>query len=231
MVDSIHNRCLECKIKSTAISALNNNELEFLNENCTTGIANQGEIILREGDPARFVVYIRDGFVKQMKKSPDGKEHILSIVKKGSYIGLHNIVTSTRINYISAKALVRTSVCIINTHCFGDLLKRNGEFASRVISCICEDEIFFVGRLLKNQHQQLYGRLADALLYFRNEVYNENPFILSMTRGEIASFVGTSRESVTRALKDFQENGLIIVKKKMITIMDENKLMVLCKKG
>ena len=164
------NKCLECRIKSTAVSALNHEELELLNRNCTARLLNQGEIILREGEPAQHVVYIREGFVKQYKKHAGGKEQIISIAKKGSYLGLHNIVESTRSNFISAKSLKRTAVCFINKQCFNQLLKVNGEFASRVISCICEDEVQFVNRLLNNQQQQLYGRLANALLYFRHVV-------------------------------------------------------------
>ena len=225
------NKCLECRIKSTAVSVLNTDELHLLNSNCTTRAVSRGDIILKEGDPARFVVYIREGFVKQYKRHAGGEEQIISITKKGSYLGLHNIVESTRFNYVSAKAIKGTSVCFINKECFNELLKLNGEFASRVISCICEDEVSFVNRLLNNQQQQLYGRLAEALLYFRHVVYSENPFVLDMTKAELASFIGSSRESVSRALKDFQDHGHIRIDKKLIDIREEVKLLLLCKKG
>lgn len=231
MKNSVITRCQECRIKSTAVSALNNAELDFLNRNCTPGIFKKGKSLLKEGEPGRFIVYIRDGFVKQFKKLAGDKEHIVNIVKKGSYIGLHNIVPGTGINYVSAVALNDTTACFINKECFDELLRNNGEFASRVLSYICENEMFFLNRLLKNQHQQLYGRLADALLYFRYVVYNENPFELDMTRTEIASFTGVSRETVSRALKEFENNGIILINKKRINILKEDKLQLLKKSG
>jgi len=227
----LFDNCQECRIKSTAVSALNKDELEFLSRNCTPGIFRRGDPILKEGDPSRYIVYIRDGFAKQFKKSSRGEEQIINVVKKGSYVGLHNIIKTSCVNYISAKAIKDVSACFISRECFDELLRRNGEFASRVISCICEDEVLFINRLLNNQQQQLYGRLADALLYFLHVVYGENPFVLDLTKTELALFIGSSRESVTRALKQLQDSGIIKSERKTICILDEEKLKQLRKKG
>ena len=225
------NKCLECRIKSSAASALTIEELSLLSNHCTASMIRKGETVFNEGDPAKYVTYIREGFVKQFKNLSGKKEQIINVVKRGSYLGLHNLVPGTKFNYVSARAIKRTTVCRIEKNCFCDLVKRNGEFASRVINALCEDEIFFVARLLKNQQQQLYGRLADALLYFRHLVYNKNPFVPDMSRAEIASFIGTSRESVTRALIEFQESGFIRIQNKQITICNEERLKDLIRKG
>lgn len=48
---------------------------------------------------------------------------------------------------------------------------------------------------------------------------------------ELASLIGTSRESVTRLLKEFQDTGIISVEKNTITIVDEVKLAEIKRKG
>jgi len=105
-----------------------------------------------------------------------------------------------------------------------NLVTKNGGFASSVISYICEEETEYFNRLINNVSQQLNGRLANILLYLKNEVYNENPFSLHMTKSELASFIGTSRESVSRLLKEFSNDKIITANKQWIEILDEKKL-------
>jgi CRP-like cAMP-binding protein len=223
-MDLIVNKCLDCTIKSKAVACLSSDELHLLNHNCIIQPVKRGET-------AQYVVYIREGFIKQSKKDTSGKEHIIDIANKGSYVGLHNILPGTRNNYISATSIKESQVCLIGIRCFEKLLKSNGEFATRVLSYVCENELFFVKRLLNNQEQNLFGRLADALLYFRNAVYRENPFHLDMTRDELASFIGSSRESVTRALKNLHDENIIVINHQMIHLLDEQKLKQLSQKG
>lgn len=227
----IINHCRDCAAKSKAVACLNHDELTLLNQNCTIQPVRRGEKILKEGEPAQYVVYIREGFIKQSKKDASGKEHIIDIAKKGSYVGLHNILPGTRNNYITAASIKESQVCLIGTRCFEKLLKSNGEFATRVLSYVCENELFFVRRLLNNQEQNLFGRLADALLYFRTTIYRENPFHLDMTRDELASFIGSSRESVSRALHDLHNENIIQIDHQSVCLIDEQKLKQLRQKG
>lgn len=222
---------MECRIKSSAAFALDDDELNLLSAGCQARVVRRGELVFSENDQASSVVYIREGFIKQYKNHAGRKEQIINIAKSGSYLGLQNLISGRITNFVSAKAIKKTTICQIGKVCFSELLKLNGEFASRVISVLCEDEIFFVNRLLNNQQQQLNGRLADALLYFRYQVYNKNPFVPDLTRSEIASFIGTSRESVTRALMDFQDSGLIKIEDKKIMICNESRLKELAIKG
>jgi CRP/FNR family transcriptional regulator len=89
----------------------------------------------------------------------------------------------------------------------------------------------YFDRLVNNVQQQLPGRLANTLLYFKNQVYQKKTFSLNLTKSELASLIGTSRESVTRQLKEFQEAGFIESENKFITILDEKKLEEVKNKG
>jgi CRP-like cAMP-binding protein len=70
-------------------------------------------------------------------------------------------------------------------------------------------------------------RLADLLLYPFEQVYKENPFDPHLTHQEIASFCGTSRESITNTPNQFEKDGLLAVKHKEITILDHRMLLKL----
>ncbi|WP_321288119.1 helix-turn-helix domain-containing protein [uncultured Sunxiuqinia sp.] len=104
-------------------------------------------------------------------------------------------------------------------------------FATEIISYIFDDEMNYFERLIHNIKQQLPGRLTNALLYFRQKVYNKNPFSLNLTMTEFASLIGTTRESVTRAMKEFQDSGIIKTSKNSIEITDAPKLEEVKRKG
>ena len=89
----------------------------------------------------------------------------------------------------------------------------------------------YFDRLVNNVQQQLPGRLANTLYYFANQVYDENPSNLNWTKAELAALIGTSRESVTRLLKEFQEDNIIKTEKNRIWILDYEKLEQIKLKG
>ena len=223
--------CINCNIKSGAVSILNEDELCILEKGCSQIDFRKGELIFKEGMPAHYICYVRNGFVKLFKKGVSGKDFILSISNKGAYLGIQNLNQKSKEYYFSASAITDTQVCFIEIESFGKLLKRNGVFASEVISYIFNDEMNYFDRLVNNVQQQLPGRLANTLLYFQNQVYNDNSFNLNLTKTELASLIGTSRESVSRILKEFQEAEIIKMEKNRITILNDNKLEVIRQKG
>lgn len=75
------------------------------------------------------------------------------------------------------------------------------------------------------------GRLAHALFYLKDQVYVSNPFNLNLTKSELASLIGTSRESVSRLLREFHDAGIIEMNKNVIKILDEEKLEEIKLKG
>ena len=226
-----NNKCFNCKIKSEIVSILNFDELSFLEKGCSQIEFDKGELIFKEGSPAGNIAYVRDGFIKLFKKGIGGKDFILSISKKGAYIGIQHLNRKSKDYYFSASALTKTQVCFIEINSFEKLLKHNGIFATEVISYIFDDEMNYFDRLVNNVQQQLPGRLAHALFYFKDQVYDSNPFNLNLTKSELASLIGTSRESVSRLLREFHDAGIIDMNKNIITILDEEKLEEIKFKG
>ncbi|WP_321371195.1 Crp/Fnr family transcriptional regulator [uncultured Draconibacterium sp.] len=223
--------CKDCKIKSSVVAILSQEELEVLEKGCLQTEFARGELIFKEGSPANHIVYIREGFVKLSKKGIGGKDYILNISKAGAYLGINNLNKKSKQFYISATALTITKVCFIDIEKFRLLINKNCNFASEVISYIFEDEMNYYDRLVNNVQQQVPGRLASTLFYFRNNVYGQNPFNLNITKVELAALIGTSRESVTRLLKEFQDEKIIKMDKSVIHIIDEVKLERIRQKG
>jgi CRP-like cAMP-binding protein len=224
-------KCRNCVIKSSAVSVLDYAELGILENGCFQTHFHRGELIYKEGSPAKQIIYIREGFVKLSKMIPGGKEYIVGISKQGGYLGIQNLNQTSTANYFSAYAMTDVQVCFLDSDYFDKLIRRNGEFAAQVISYIIKDEMDNFDRFLNNVQLQLPGRLANILLYFLQQVYGENPFQLNITKSELAALIGTSRESVTRLLKGFQDDGIISVDKNTIYITNKLRLIEIKKKG
>jgi len=223
--------CHNCIFKSSAVETLTQEELFFLGKGCSQMIFNKKDLIFKEGAPAKHIAYIRKGFVKLSKKGIGNKDFILSISGKGAYLGIQNLSKKNFKYYFSATAITEAEICFINIDKFGKLLKLNGKFATEVITYIFNDEMNYFDRLVNNVQQQLPGRLANTLLYFKNQVYQSKTFSLNLTKSELASLIGTSRESVSRQLKEFQDAGFIESENKFIKILDEKKLEQIKNKG
>lgn len=224
-------QCINCSLKSNAVSVLNKTELCFLEKGCSKNQFIKGELIFKEGSPAEHIIYVRNGFVKRCKSGYKGKDIILSISKMGAYLGIQNLTRQHKKNYFSAVAISNVEVCFIEIDCFRKLLKQNSDFSLEVISYIFNDEMNYFDRLINNVQQQLPGRLAGSLLYFSNQIYNQNPFDLNITKSELASLIGTSRESVSRILKDFQDSEIIRMERNTIEILNDKKLNEIKQKG
>jgi len=156
-MNTTNNNCPNCILKSNAVSILSSNELRILDQGCSKTAFKKGELIFKEGAPSQYITFIRDGFVKLCKKGIGGKDFILSISKKGAYLGIQNLSRENKENYFSATAITDSNVCFIDIESFSELLRQNGEFAIEVISFISNDELNYFDRLVNNvQHFNLF---------------------------------------------------------------------------
>ena len=102
---------------------------------------------------------------------------------------------------------------------------------SGIISILGENSNQINNRFFCLTHRQSYGRLADLLLCLAGRVFKADKFELDLTRKELAELAGMSTENVIRILKKFQEDELIELKGKLITLKDLDALQRICDLG
>ena len=79
--------------------------------------------------------------------------------------------------------------------------------------------------------QNTYGRVADAILYFAKIIYEKTEFELPFTRQEFADLIGISRESATRVLTKFKDDGILSLDGRSIGILNPDMLHQISKHG
>ena len=107
----------------------------------------------------------------------------------------------------------------------------NSKFAMMMFQVASEMFKKAVMNFISLAHKQKEGRIADIILYLASEVYNDNSFVLSLTRKEIAEFAGCSTENVIMTLSRWQNEKIILIEGKKFEIIDQDKLQYISKIG
>jgi len=228
--NKIFSSCQMCDDKSCAAQSLSIPELRQLSMSCNEVKFEKGEMILSEGSMTSHIVYLREGLVKEYGKSGLHQEYILQVVKPHSYLGLHSIFSDT-CNHYSYSALTPVRVCFIELSVFAQFIKENGRFSYEILSSVCNDSLNNYHRFIDQHQKKIFGKVADALLYFSQIIFMSEEFYLPLSRKEIAHMIGTSRESVSKQLSGFETDNIIKVSGRAVSILDMNKLKQISKVG
>ncbi len=210
--------CKFCDIKSQAALKLNDCQLDVLGNNISQVQFGPGEIIIKQDAPNKSVVYVKSGLVKIHIEGPI-REKILNIFKAPSYLCLHSTF-GDNVNHFSATAIEKTTVCFIDSITFGNFIHENGDFAYQIIQDMGKGELKNFHNLINNAQKQNMGRVADALLFFAKEIYGSNSFTLPLSRQELADLTGITRESTSRIFTNFNNEKILNVKGRKITILN-----------
>ncbi|MFO7828350.1 MAG: Crp/Fnr family transcriptional regulator [Bacteroidales bacterium] len=202
------NQCKTCNEKSCAVSTLSDEELELMSKNSSQVYFKDEEMIFKQNSPASHIIFIKSGLVKEHMSGPNKREQILKIVKAPAFLRIASKL-KYNINSYSATALTDSTICFIEINVFKELIFKNSKFAYEVLISVCEDGLYCFDKFVNQTQKHIHGRLADALLFFSNQIYCDNNFKLPITITELADLIGSSRESVSRCLLTFKKEDII----------------------
>ena len=222
--------CANCDFKSHAVAILNSEELSIISNNCVEVKFKKGEMLFKQNSFSSHVIFIKSGLVKIHMSGPGNKDQILKVQQAPSYLGLANLF-GDKVNHYSATCIEESTACFIHIDEFKGLIKSNGDFAYEIIKDISKDELKYYHRFVNRNQKQINGRLAETLLNFSQNIYKNNVFYLPLNRNELSAIICASRESTIRELQSFASSGIISLKGKQVTIIDENRLDQISRNG
>ncbi|PKP31691.1 MAG: hypothetical protein CVT99_08010 [Bacteroidetes bacterium HGW-Bacteroidetes-16] len=228
IVDRIKASCTVRNLSCSCFEHLTDEQKELVEKNKVLVSYKKGETIVKKGTYASHIILVTEGLAKVYYEEGD-YSIILRIAAPNSLIGLTSLPLYQNTFQYTATAYVKTSVKLIDINIIRQLILENGRFATAIIDLLCEGTIQKNGRFFCLNHRQAHGKLADIILCLAGNIYKQNKFELLLSRKEMAELSGISTESVTRILKDFQDDGLIITRGKIFEVVDPDGLMKLCK--
>jgi len=222
--------CIICDRKAECFKYLSDKELALFDENKSTVHYNKGETIIKQGTEFTHVVSFNAGLAKlNVEVSPD-KNVVIGIIKPSEILGGPGMFVNNRYSF-SVTALTKSTICLINVEVFKKMIQVNEKFAETFLSSFSSRYTEAISRLVSISHKHMNGRVAEALIYLSDKIYESDAFELPMSRQELADYTGTSKESISRLFKDFSDDKLIEVNGREIKILNKEKLFQIQLKG
>ncbi|HZK96059.1 MAG TPA: Crp/Fnr family transcriptional regulator [Prolixibacteraceae bacterium] len=189
-----------------------------------------GETIIKQNTPLTHLVCIRSGMAKVVSEGPKGKNLIVDIIKDNNiFTGGGTIIDDS--HHFTVAALTDIECCFIETSKMFNVLSVNSMFAMDLMRLYNGQHIKMHKTLINLIHKYMPGRVADTLLYLKNEVYLSNPFQFVLTKQELAEMSGMTKESFIRNLKEFEDSGIINHSRNTINVIKEEDLIEISRNG
>lgn len=182
---------------------------------------NKNKFLFRMGEPLKSIYAIRSGSFKTYLTNPDGTEQIVGFSLPGELLGMDAICDES--HTCTVKALETSSVCEIPYDRLESLARDIPSLHHQLLRLMSKEIQQDQNLMLLLAQMPAETRLASFLLGMSERLnergYAANDFNLSMSRGDIANLLGMAVETISRLLSHFQDNGVLKVERKHITIL------------
>jgi CRP/FNR family transcriptional regulator, cyclic AMP receptor protein len=180
-------------------------------------------IIFQEGDNGEALYILVEGLVKLSKVDLGGYEKTLTLLKPPEFFGEMSLLGS-KTRSATAVALSQVKAYLLFADDFNKLMQTYPTITLNLTSTLAQRLRGMDDEAQILSYKDAQGRVAFVLLrLYRSGVveFNSKGFAsVRLTHQDLANLAGTSRETVTRALKVLEETGVIETKPKEILITD-----------
>ena len=229
LLKSSHN-CINCVFKHQLFTYLSPEELNTINNAKLEVTFNEGEIMFKQSSFVTHIISLTSGLAKVYIEGISKKNLILQYIRPGDFIGGPGAFVD-KIHHYSVVAVEDTNACLIPIEVFKKIIETNHTFALGYIEDISRKGIYNFDRFISLTQKQMYGRVADALLYLQKNVYPENRNGFPANRKDLADFTALSKDSAGRILNSFEESGFIELIDNKIIILNIEQLEDISSKG
>jgi len=206
---------------------LDHDELRGINQKFSATHHHADETIYHQDERARMLRVVVHGAVKLVRHTMEGKDVLLDMLEPGEYFG--NLSTTGNAVY-SETARAQTDVCILSTRMndFRSLLNDYPNVAMRVLDITAE-------RLQSSQEKirhlttlSVKERIAHILVMLSEKFGEQSAYglllQLPLSRKDLADMAGTSTETASRIMSDFQDRDIINTGRQWVAIRAMDRL-------
>lgn len=188
-----------------------------------------GETLFRAGANMASLYVVRSGSFKSYVDSEGGSSQVLGFHLPGEIVGLDAL--SDDRHQCSAEALERSSVCEVPLSRLLDVAQQLPSLQRQLLRLASREMVKDHEHLVMMGRKQAQERMAIFLLSiserYRRLGQSPDEFQLTMSRYDIANYLGLVVETVSRVLTRFMNDGILEVRRKRIRIRDHRALAAL----
>ncbi len=165
----------------------------------------KGEVIYWQGDEARELFLLRKGRVELHHVTRHGKRLQLAVMQPGTFFGEMSMLQEAP-RFATAEAVQEAQVAAIGRGDAEQIILEQPDFALYLVKELSRRLQVSDLRLVSLAYHDVTTRLATELLHLSRQ---ERAMLLPITHQELGERSGLLRETVTKTLDLFQEEGLI----------------------
>jgi len=190
----------------------------------------KGEALYDVGETCTALYAVWVGSLKTSVLADDGREQVTGYQLPGDIVGLDGIGHDRHAS--RAAALEDSEMCVLPFHRLEPLARQVPALQQnlqRVLSREISREqsiMLLLGSM--RAEERVAAFLLDLSARYRRLGYSATQYVLRMTREEIGSYLGLKLETVSRLLSRFQQEGIIRIQGRDVTLLDQPALRQLC---
>jgi CRP/FNR family transcriptional regulator len=211
-------------------NGLPDDQLSAIREIAVEKHFNKGQTIFSEGDETQGFFVVVDGRVKIYKVSSEGKEQILHIFEAGQSFGEVTVFTGQQLP-ANSQALAETHLLFFPRSAFVDLITATPSLALNLLAIMSKKLRQFAAQIESLSLKEIPARLASYLIYLSEEQGGDDTVNLNVSKGQLASLLGTIPETLSRIFAKLSGQNLIRVEGPRITLLDLQGLEDLAEHG
>lgn len=188
----------------------------------------KGEYLYQAGDSNDSLYIINHGVIRISRLAANGKEQLVRLLYPGDFTGEWAIFNQEKDHEEYAEAIRDSKICIIERADMNDILDEHPVITRFLLKEIAD-------RLNQSERQAMTlstENVLSRIIFFLeqnmdNQLGDHQTVELPMSRKDIASYLGTTPETVSRKFKELEEAGYIIQRgSKKIEITDLNGMLM-----
>ncbi|WP_147821534.1 Crp/Fnr family transcriptional regulator [Salidesulfovibrio onnuriiensis] len=204
-------------------------QLERLGNIAVTKTYEKGTVIFEADTPANGFYAVLSGRVKIFRTSPSGKEQILHIFGAGESFAEVPVFEGTTFP-VHAQTLEKGELLFVPRQEFARMISQDPDLAMEMMAQLSSRLRILVNKIEELSLKEAPSRVASYLLLLAAS-QEKDTIRLDLPKGQIAFYLGTIQETLSRILKRFVEDGIIEMQGKEITLVDKNALQEIADEG
>lgn len=181
----------------------------------------KGELVLFPDQSPRLII-VASGSVKVYQLSSSGNEQLLRIAEPGDFEGANQLFGAKNEN-LFAETLGETKICVLPQADFQELLLARPQLMMQLLSLSAEKTTKLEQQTQFLMMERVEERLATYLLDL-TKISGKTTIQIPMKMKELAAFLGTTPETLSRKFKLLEELNIINRSRKTISILDLDEL-------
>lgn len=204
---------------------LSSTEMEAMAEQAPMRSVERGQIFYSPHEPVEVLFILKQGRVRIFRVTPDGRTLTIAILEAGTVFG-EMVLLGQSMDDTFAEALESCVLCLMSRADVRSMLLSDPRIAARITEMLGQRLAVMEQRLSDTLFKTVAQRIAGTLARLaadsgaRRSGLGRRALEVRLTHEQLSGLVGTSRETTTKTLNDFQERGLVRLRRGRVAVLD-----------